>query len=337
MKKALGFATNILFFTMITVLIGLMSSYTITFVGKLFPSDWIKQWGSLVIFDAGAVIWFLVFMFKAKGAGQRGTSLLGLVIDFIGGVILAGAEIFTAAETYLSNPTTAAWLRETATYVLMIWLAINIALTYIFHITDPKTQQDMRARNIQDQITDKALDMAEAKVNMISAQLADELSDGMKLDVLAQLNITNPNLLPASKRVIDAQARDTDTKTETELVPSGKIRRANRLTTPGFMHRRSYAYETKSPVAVQATEDNVGPARANEPDSSISDNQLGSNQWIDRNVNFKRCAHAGCIVSYDVHHGFPANWRVINGLEYCPECAAKVSANPTQRRQGPRA
>lgn len=209
MKRALGFATSILFFVLIIVLIALMVSYTLSFVAKLFPEDAIKQWGTLAIFDLGAVIWFLVFMFKAKGAGQRGTSLLGLVVDFIGSLIIVAAEVFTAAESYLTDPSIAAWLRQTATYVLVIWLGVNIALTYIYHITDPKQQEEMRARNIQDEITSKALDMAEAKVNQISASLADELSETMKLSVLASLNIRNPALLPP---VIDATAKDAPPK-----------------------------------------------------------------------------------------------------------------------------
>lgn len=209
MKRALGFATSILFFVLIIVLIALMVSYTLSFVSKLFPDDAIKQWGTLAIFDLGAVIWFLVFMFKAKGAGQRGTGLLGLVVDFLGSLIIVAAEVFTAAESYLTDPATAAWLRETATYVLVIWLGVNIALTYIYHITDPKQQEEMRARNIQDEITSKALDMAEAKVNQISASLADELSETMKINVLASLNIKNPALLPP---VIDATAKDAPTR-----------------------------------------------------------------------------------------------------------------------------
>ena len=208
MKRALGFATSVLFFVLIITLIALMVSYTLSFVSTLFPTDAIKQWGTLAIFDVGAVIWFLVFLFKAKGAGQRGTSLLGLVVDFVGSLIIVAAEVFTAAQAYLTDPATAAWLRETATYVLVIWLGINIALTYIFHITDPKQQEEMRARNIQDEITSKALDMAEAKVNQISASLADELSETMKINVLASLNIKNPALLPP---VIDAVAKDPPT------------------------------------------------------------------------------------------------------------------------------
>lgn len=211
MKKALGFASNILFFVLIIVLIALMVSYTLSFVGTLFPNDPVKQWGTLAIFDVGAVVWFMVFLFKAKGAGQRGTSLLGLVVDFVGSLIIVAAEVFTAAQSYLTDPATAAWLRETATYVLVIWLGINIALTYIFHITDPKTQEEMRARNIQDDVTAKALDMAEAKVNVIASDLADELSERIKIDVLAQLNITNKRLLP-SPPVIDAKAVDTPPK-----------------------------------------------------------------------------------------------------------------------------
>ncbi len=209
MKKALGFATSVLFFVLIIVLIALMVSYTLSFVSKLFPNDMLKQWGTLAIFDIGAVIWFMVFLFKASGAGQRGTALLGLVVDFMGSLIIVAAEVFTAAQSYLTDPGQAAWLRETATYVLVIWLGVNIALTYIYHVTDPKQQEEMRARNIQDEITAKALDMAESKVAQISASLADELSETMKINVLASLNIKNPALLPP---VIDATAKDTPPK-----------------------------------------------------------------------------------------------------------------------------
>lgn len=253
MKKALGFATNILFFVLIIVLIALMVSYTLSFVSTLFPNDYVKQWGTLAIFDIGAVIWFMVFLFKAKGSGQRGTALLGLVVDFVGSLIIVAAEVFTAAEAYLTDPGQAAWLRETATYVLVIWLGINIALTYIYHITDPKQQEEMRARNIQDEITSKALDMAEAKVNQISASLADELSETMKMSVLASLNITNPALLPKNK-AIDAQPAD--------------VKKRRWVVLP---RKHAYASETNSPAAYQATGENGRDSSAEDPSSILQD------------------------------------------------------------------
>lgn len=247
MKKSIGFATNVLFFVLVIVLIALMVSYTLSFMNTLFPNDYVKAYGTLAVFDLGAVIWFLVFLFKAQGAGQRGTALLGLVVDFVGSLIIVAAEVFTAAQAFLTDPALAGQLREVATYVLVIWLGVNIALTYIFHITDSKQQEDMRARNIQDDATAKALDMAEVKVNQVAAKVADELSDRIYLNILAQLNITNQALLPKAREVIDVPVHDI----------------------PPPMH--AYASETKSPVANQATEDIVSPASLHEASSILQD------------------------------------------------------------------
>ena len=71
MKQAMGVIARILFFVTIAVLLVLNASYSMAFVGDLFPGDWIKIWGSLVLFDVGAVAWFLVFLTFAAGAGQR--------------------------------------------------------------------------------------------------------------------------------------------------------------------------------------------------------------------------------------------------------------------------
>lgn len=257
MKKALGFAAKILFYVMIGVLLVLNANYTLTFVDALFPGDFIKPWGSLMIFDAGAIIWFLIFLTIAEGAGQRGVSLLGGVVDLVGSLIIAGAEVFGAAQAYMSDPVMYNGLKTTATWVLFIWLGVNIALTWIFHITHPKQQQDMRARNIKDDTVAKALDMAEAKVNQVASILADELSDGMYTDILAQLNITNRALLPKPKEqpkeVIDAKAKDA-------AVPAPPKYTQRKSANPSLRRTASYASETITPVvdtpkAEQGSED----------------------------------------------------------------------------------
>lgn len=269
MKQALGFASKILFYMMIGVLLVLNASYTMTFVSELFPNDWIKVWGSLILFDAGAIIWFLVFLTKAEGAGQRGVSVLMGVVDLAGSLIIAGAEVFGAAQAYLSDPSMTNWLRETATYILFIWLGLNIAATWLFHITDPKQQESMKARNIKDQTTAAALDMAEKKVNQVAALLADEISDGIYTNILAELNITNTKLLPTRREnVIDVKAHDaprynTQEEKQEESRGRGGRRSANL--------RTRYAYETKAPAARKATEANVGPESNHEPETILQD------------------------------------------------------------------
>lgn len=202
MKQAFGFASKILFFVLIGVLLVLNASYTMSFVSKLFPDDWIKVWGSLILFDLGAIVWFLVFLTWAEGAGQRGTALLMGIFDLLGSLVLAGAEVFSASEQFLSDRAMVAWLRETATYVLFVWLGVNIAATWLYHVVDPKQKQDMAARNIQDEMTARALEMVQGKVNQMAPELADEISERMFTNILAQLSISK---LPPGRQIIDAK------------------------------------------------------------------------------------------------------------------------------------
>lgn len=207
MKQALGFAAKTMFYAMAAVLLVLNASYTMGFVGKLFPGDWIKSWGSLILFDAGAIVWFLMFLTIAEGSGQRGTALLMGAIDLLGSLIIAGAEVFGASESFLSDPGMAAWMRQTATYILFVWLGVNIAATWLYHVTDPRQQEEMKARALQDEVTAKALHLAGAKVDAISADLADELSEDVKIKILSSLGIRNPKHLPAPG-FIDVPSRD---------------------------------------------------------------------------------------------------------------------------------
>ncbi len=202
-NNLLGFIGKLAFYAMTIVLLVLMANYTMSFVARIFPDDWIKQWGSLVLFDVGAVTWFVLFLLVAEGVGQRGTSLVGGVVDLLGGIILAGAEVFGAGVSVTNDAAMSAWLGEVATWVLFIWLGVNIALTWLFHIVAPGTQQDMAIRNIQDDATAKALKMAENKVNAVAAQIADELSDSVYMNAMAQLGITNPSLMKAPRPMLE--------------------------------------------------------------------------------------------------------------------------------------
>lgn len=211
MKQAIGVISKIMFYVLIVVLLVLNASYTMTFTSTLFPNDMIKIWGSLLLFDVGAVAWFLLFLSTAEGAGQRGVSLLMGIIDLLGSLIIAGAEVFGAASSYLSDPTMTAWLSETATYVLFIWLGINIASTWLYHVFAPHQQEAMMVRAMQDDVTAKALKLAGAQVEQMSVGVANQLAPATVLKVLAELGIkTDAIALPASQSVIDGTAREPE-------------------------------------------------------------------------------------------------------------------------------
>jgi hypothetical protein len=209
MKPIMKVISKLLFYFLVIGMLVLNASYGLRFVGRLFPDDWIIQWASLLLFDGGALIWFICFLWGGEGEWQRGTALLATALDLLGAFAIALTEVFTAGAGFLTNPEIVDTLKTSAVYVLVIWLILNVVFVYIFHATDPKTLEEISIRSMEDRITAQAMKETDTRVNMIAASVSSKMSLAMERNVLYRLqSASGVQLLAPGGEVVDVEYQE---------------------------------------------------------------------------------------------------------------------------------
>lgn len=199
-QTVMSFISKGLFGVLMIGLIVLNASYGIRFVTRLFPDNLVIQFASLVIFDGGALVWFLVFLYMAEGVAQRGISVIGTVIDLLGAGMIAFAEVFTSGQGFVAlDADTVKWLQIIVTYAIPLWVILNVIFTYGFHMTSPGMTLQMKARTAQDQLLEHAFHLVEKKMGANSERLAEHMSDDMVTGVLRALRLPENMSTPSSR------------------------------------------------------------------------------------------------------------------------------------------
>jgi hypothetical protein len=209
MKSIMKVISKLLFYFLVIGMLVLNASYGLRFVGRLFPEDWIIQWASLLLFDGGALIWFIAFLWGGEGEWQRGTALLATALDLVGAFAIALTEVFTAGAGFLTNPEIVDTLKTSAVYVLVIWLIFNVIFVYIFHASDPKTMEEIKVRSMEDKITKQAMEETDRRVNLIASAVSAKMALAMEQNVLLRLqSASGVQLLQPGGELIEGEFQE---------------------------------------------------------------------------------------------------------------------------------
>jgi len=197
MKSVLATVTKFLFYVFCIVIFGWTASLTLDFVSTVLPNDTIQQYAALAVFDAGALIWLLVFLFKAQGLGQRAISLIMTIADLIGVGVMTIAALFLSGQQYTQVP---ASLGEIALWTIAISTFANVAMAYAFHITEPSASEEITRGVAADKVKAQALKYLETSLDEIGAQVGAELGETLKAEALRSLGVRDANrfAIPAS-------------------------------------------------------------------------------------------------------------------------------------------
>lgn len=131
----------------------------------------------VMAFDAALIIWLLVFMFDAEGAGQRGIAaamvvfqLVAILAGFGGDSLLRSAENGLIAALDLQT-------RQLILYLTIAVIFVNVAAVTFYHLLSPGNRARMRQEGYAEKIENKAHEKADLDVDMLAAQLAQDMSD----------------------------------------------------------------------------------------------------------------------------------------------------------------
>lgn len=203
MKDVLSKVTVYLFYILVGIVLAWTASLTLAIGFELFPADPVTPFFMLALYDGGALIWLLVFIFKAQGMAQRAIALLIMIVDLIGVVFLSGAELFLGGQELTSIPD---GLGTFVVWAVALSTLANVFAIYAFHLADPETSSAIRMRNLQDKVTDEALKQIETDVTAEAMDLAALIKPRLRANLMADLRLTEGTTEPT---IIDVTARNT--------------------------------------------------------------------------------------------------------------------------------
>jgi hypothetical protein len=204
MKDLRNAISKILFYGMVGILMVWTASLTLSFVGSVLPGQPIAPYFSLVVFDAGMLIWLYVFLTLASGLPQRSISLLTCLFDMVGVGIMSASELFLGGQNYAQAP---AGLGTLALWVIGLWTFMNIVATIAFHICDPETLHQIAVKSAQDKIVAASLEKMGHRMEEIGHEVSGRLAHSMTANAIMSLTGQAPP--PPSNNVQMAMMTDS--------------------------------------------------------------------------------------------------------------------------------
>lgn len=140
----------------------------------------------VLAFDAALIIWLGVFMFDAEGAGQRGIAA-GMVVFQLVAILVGfgGDSLVRSAENNLIGALDEQ-TRRIILYGTIIVIFANVAAVTFYHLLSPGNRARMRQEGYKEKIENKAHEKADKDVDMLAAQLAQEMSGSTIRQLTAQ-------------------------------------------------------------------------------------------------------------------------------------------------------
>lgn len=152
----------------------LIVSSTMTFdvIGMILPGNLFMQYLAVMFYDFGALVWFLVYVVKARGMRQRGASLFIFMVDLAGAAFMIYSELNLGGQTLVQPPEwLGRWLINGTTAVMFL----NLAAAYYYHMTSPEDLQAAAEQDQDDELQEVAMSQQraymEANIHNLAAPL----------------------------------------------------------------------------------------------------------------------------------------------------------------------
>lgn len=165
------------------VLIG-WTGYRTTHLLQLTTDNPVVPYLGLAVFDGGLLVWTYYFLHGAEGTAQRAVALSGGLLNLVLVALATAADVWLGGQTLVSVApdygTLALWLVAGAT-------ALNLALMWLAHVTEPAVIREMRLRDAKDKILEEAHRQLKLKTDEVAAQVADVVASEMVGDAVRAL------------------------------------------------------------------------------------------------------------------------------------------------------
>ena len=174
MKHLATWIGKLLFWAMATALIVYAASRTLDFVNStLEAEDQIIGYLALFATTGGAIAWLMGFLNNSKGIGQKGISLVMVVIDVLGEITLFTVDtLMRSGEKGMIVTLTQEEIRVTVLGMSLL-IGLNIIATFAYHIMDSDNMAAM-----EDHFSEWQIDLAVQKAKREKAKsIAGEIAE----------------------------------------------------------------------------------------------------------------------------------------------------------------
>lgn len=195
---------------------------SLSFISLTLPPDrQILAWFGLAALDGGLICWLLAYLYGSRGGWQRGISLLMVIVDLAGCVLMFTAD--SLYETGKAGLTTVFTADEMFMFVIALSgiIAINIAATVAHHLTDPDKLKDQQEEEAFAKINELAVKKLSENADALAAELAPQIAD----DWQRQTRAKYMNLLGKSNGFALPSPTDNAIEVIATNVPEKKTRR----------------------------------------------------------------------------------------------------------------
>lgn len=198
MKTVLTIAAKILGGIFALLVFGLMISLTFSALGRIFPESLINQLMGVALFDIGAAVSLLSFVYVSKGGAQRAISLILFVVS------LAGTLGMVSLEVLLSNGSlTAEAAARPLAYAFIGMTAVHLVGVYAHHISAPDTLLEINLQSEEDETIEQAISDTQQIMAQNRRSMASIISKRQQASIYRRLSLLPP------PEVIDAEVSDT--------------------------------------------------------------------------------------------------------------------------------
>ena len=203
MKKLSTTIGKIMFYIFVAAVAMWTASLTLGEMKAILPNDTLTPYFALALFDGGALAWLAAWVGHARGLMQRSISVIMLVVDLLGVVLLSAGRLLGGGQTLAEIPQA---LAAAVVYGVIGATLCNLAAIYIFHITDPQIMEDIETSILEDTLQAEAMRQAqhniEAQAQALGAILAARATGRLKY----RLNL--PMASDEAQAVIDVKSEN---------------------------------------------------------------------------------------------------------------------------------
>lgn len=172
MKQIWKFVARILFYAVSIGLFVYAASRSLDFITATLPPDQqILGYLGLLATGGGAIAWLVVFLHYAQGTGQKGLSILMVVIDLLGEFAMFTFDtLYRSGEAGMISQLAPDEIRMVV-MGLSALIGLNIAASFAFHLLDPETGKRMKEESAKDVLDSAVLAEIEKKAPQLAEQM----------------------------------------------------------------------------------------------------------------------------------------------------------------------
>ena len=256
MKKLSETIGKILFYIFVIAVAGWTASLTLAEMKAILPNDPITPYFALALFDIGALAWLAAWIGHARGLMQRSVSVIMLVIDLGGVVLLSAGRLLAGGQSMIEVP---ASMAAAVIYGVIGATLANLAAIYIFHISDPDIMEDIETSILEDTLRAEAMKQAQANIESQAQQLGAILA--ARATGKLKYRLALPMADDEARAVIEAKSEDIPAAKRPNLVSKWIMKTARKVkeaAQPAAAVPAMQIYQAETNAPTLAPEDNKG-------------------------------------------------------------------------------